>query len=94
MKGVKKENIVVIVYIFRGVFVGQALWTHGFIISLSHFIFEAKATLWYYTPLLGVDIWYSFKTTIQLVVWHFGTICHGALYTYYSQTLTNFITGI
>lgn len=70
----------------------QVLWTHGFIISLSHFIFESKATLWYYSQLLGVDTCYSFATTIQLVTWHFGTICYGSLYTYHSQTITNALT--
>lgn len=81
----------IIVYLLRALFIIQALWTHGFIISLSHFIFEAKATLWYYTPVLGTDIIYSILTTIRLVFWHFGTICFGSAYTYYSQTFTNAI---
>ncbi len=75
----------------RALFLIQALWTHGFIISLSHFVSEAQSTLWYYSPVLGTDTCYSFFSTIKLIFWHFGTICFGSSYTYYSQTLTNTI---
>lgn len=75
----------------RALFLIQALWTHGFIIALSHFIFEVKATIWYYTQFFAADTCYSFTNTINLIFWHFGTISYGSFYTYHSQSITNAI---
>ena len=71
----------------------EVLWTHGLIISLSHFVFESKATLWYYGQMMGESSLYNFLTTLKLIFWHLGTICFGSTYTYYSQPFTNAINN-
>lgn len=83
-----------------GIFFGviwfiQFLWTHGVLISLSHFVFEAWSTFWYYNHLAATCGGFgSFTLTMRLMFYHFGTIVFGSVYTYYSQSLANIANNL
>ena len=68
-----------------------ALWTHGFIVSLCHFVFQSIGTLWYYNYNKSLGLFSGLFNTVQLVFFHLGTILQGSIYEYYSQTLTSFL---
>lgn len=70
------------------------LWTHGFMVSLTHWLFQVIITFWYHSPsqkLYGLSPLFS---TLRLTGIHIGTIFYGAYYPYYSQSLSNFANNV
>lgn len=70
-----------------------ALWNHGLMISLSHFVFSSIGTLWYYSPNKSMRFFDIVAQTIKYVTYHFGTIIYGSIYEFYSQTLVNYVNS-
>lgn len=70
-----------------------AVWTHGMMISLSHFVFSSIGTLWYYDPNKSMRFFDIMGQTIKYVFYHFGTIIHGSIYEFYSQTLATWVNN-
>lgn len=68
-----------------------ALWTHGLMISLSHFVFSSIGTLWYYSPNKSMQFFEIIAQTLKYVVYHFGTIIYGSVYEFYSDAIVNWV---
>lgn len=69
----------------------QFLWTHGFLISFSHWSFEILSTFYYYNP---SSICYLISATIRLTFLHIGSVLFGSFYPYYSQNIANFMNNV
>lgn len=73
-------------YILAVLVIIEALWTHGFMESLSDFIFQSIAIHWYFNEQKYGEGYSkctkNFSTTLGLTVRHVGTISFGSIYAY------------
>ena len=61
-------------------FIILAFWTHGLMVSLSHFVFASIGTLWYYSPSKSLGFFGNVAATLKLIFSHIGTIVYGSCY--------------